>query len=126
MAESERSATLFTNGLYDKLKFVAQILLPALATLWFAVGTTWDLPHTTQVVGTITAFDTFLGLVLQLSTKLYYKTGANFDGDLIVTPEDGGNKVSLAFNHPPEDIVDRPGKHSLELKVLRHSDQRVS
>lgn len=117
MAESEASSQLFTNALYDKLKFIALVLLPALGTLYFALDALWGWKHGTQVVGTITAIDTFLGVVLQLSSKQYYKSGANFDGDVNVIPEDGGHKVQLAFNAPPEDIVDIPGKHSMELKI---------
>lgn len=122
MAESEPSAVLFTNRLYNKLKFVALVLLPALATLCLTIGGIWDLQYTGQVVGSITAVDTFLGVVLKISTKQYYKKGANFDGDVIVSPEDGGNKVTMAFNGPPEDLVDQPGKHSLEFKVRRVKD----
>lgn len=122
MAESERSSQLFSNGLYDKLKFLALVLLPALATLWFGIGSLWNLTHTTEIVGTITLIDTFLGVILQQSTKNYYKNEANFDGDVNVTPEDGGNKVGLALDKPMEDIVDEPGKHSVELRINRLSE----
>lgn len=122
MAESEASAQLFTNSLYDKLKFIALILLPALGTLYFALDGIWGWGHGVQVVGSITAVDTFLGLVLQLSTNKYYKTGSNFDGDVTVLPEDGGNKVVVGFNQPPEDIVDIPGKHSVELQINRPTE----
>lgn len=117
MAESSPSAQLFTNSLYDHLKFTAQILLPALAALYFGLSQIWHLAYPTEVVGTITLIDTFLGVILQLSTNKYYQTGANFDGEVNVTPEDGGNKVQIAFNEAPEDIVDVPGKHSMELKI---------
>lgn len=122
MAESERSAVLFTNSLYNKLKFVALVFLPALATLCLTIGGIWDIEYTGQVVGSITAVDTFLGVVLKISTKKYYKKGTNFDGEVIVTPEDGGNKVTMAFNGPPEDLVDEPGKHTLEFQVRRMKD----
>lgn len=121
MAESEASTTLFTNALYDKLKFLALVFLPALGTLYFALDSLWGWHHGLQVVGSISAVDTFLGVVLHLSNAQYYKSEANFDGDVNVTPEDGGNKVMLAFNKPPEDIVDEPGKHSMELKINRLS-----
>lgn len=119
MVASSEQAAVFTNALYNRLKFIAQILLPALATLYFAIDTIWDVGYGTKVVGTITAVDTFLGVILQLSTKQYYKSGANFDGDVVVEPEDGGNRVTLAFDKAPEDIVDTPGKHSMELKFVR-------
>jgi hypothetical protein len=124
MAESERSTQLFTNKLYDAIKFVALVLLPALGTLYFAVDSLWGWEHGTQVVGTITAVDTFLGLLIHQQNSKYYKNESNFDGDVNVLPEDGGNKVLLSFNSPPEDIVDQPGKHSIELKINKSPDLR--
>ena len=62
---------VFSNKVYDVLKWVAQILLPALATLYFALAKVWNLPYSEQVVGTITAIDTFLGVILGLSSKAY-------------------------------------------------------
>lgn len=60
-----------TNETYDKLKFVAQILLPAFGTLYFALSAIWGLPYGEQIVGTITAIDAFLGACLGISTKQY-------------------------------------------------------
>ena len=62
-----------SNRLYDKLKWVAQIFLPALGTLYFALAGIWGFPYGEQVVGTITAIDAFLGLLLGISTANYYK-----------------------------------------------------
>lgn len=120
MAEND-AKTFFSHAAYDRLKFIAQILLPALATLWFAIGSIWNLPHTTEIVGTITAVDTFLGLILQISSNSYYKSEANFDGDANVMhdPSTGENRVVFAFNEPPEEMVDEPGKHSIEFKINR-------
>lgn len=64
---------LITGKTYDRLKYLAQIVLPALATLYFALAGIWGLPATEQVVGTIVAVDTFLGVVLQLSSTAYNK-----------------------------------------------------
>lgn len=58
---------------YDILKFIAQIFLPALGTLYFALAGIWGLPYGEQIVGTITAIDTFLGAVLKISTNQYNK-----------------------------------------------------
>lgn len=65
-----------SNKVYDVLKWVAQYLLPALGTLYFALAGTWDLPYGEEVVGTITAVDTFLGVVLGISTAQYNKQQA--------------------------------------------------
>ena len=64
-----------SNEMYDILKWIALILLPALGTLYFAIAGIWGLPYGEQVVGTITAVDAFLGAVLQISTDAYYKGG---------------------------------------------------
>ena len=62
-----------SNKVYDILKFIAQIVLPALGTLYFAIAGIWGLPYGDKVVGTITAVDTFLGALLKLSSINYYK-----------------------------------------------------
>lgn len=62
-----------SNKTYDILKFIAQIVLPALGTLYFALAGIWGLPYGEQIVGTITAVDTFLGAILKLSSDRYNK-----------------------------------------------------
>lgn len=62
-----------SNRTYDHLKFIAQIVLPALGTLYFALAGIWGLPYGEQIVGTITAVDTFLGAVLKFSSDRYIK-----------------------------------------------------
>lgn len=63
-----------TNKAYDILKWIAQILLPAVATLYFALSKIWGLPNPTEVVGTISAVDIFLGTLLGISTAQYNKS----------------------------------------------------
>lgn len=62
-----------SNKTYDVLKWVAQILLPALATLYFALSKVWNLPLAEEVVGTISAVDIFLGAILGISSVQYNK-----------------------------------------------------
>ena len=61
------------NKMYDIIKWIAQILLPALGTLYFALAAIWGLPYAEQIVGTITAVDAFLGAILGISTYMYNK-----------------------------------------------------
>ena len=68
-------SSIFSNETYDKLKWVAIILLPALGTLYFALSSIWGLPYGEQIVGTITAIDCFLGALLGISTAKYNKGG---------------------------------------------------
>ena len=60
-----------SNKTYDILKWVAQLLLPALGTLYFALAAIWGFPYGEQIVGTITAIDTFLGTILHISSNKY-------------------------------------------------------
>lgn len=62
-----------SNKVYDTLKWIAQMLLPAVATLYYALASVWNLPCAEEVVGTITAIDTFLGVMLGISTAQYNK-----------------------------------------------------
>ena len=61
------------NKTYDVLKWIAQILLPALGTLYFALSRIWGFPYGEEIVGTIAAVDAFLGALLGLSSKAYYE-----------------------------------------------------
>lgn len=61
-----------SNETYDKLKWIAQYLLPALGTLYFTLASIWGFPYGEQVVGTITALDTALGVILGISSDDYY------------------------------------------------------
>lgn len=65
-----------TNKTYDILKWIAQILLPALAALYAALASIWGFPFGEEVVGTISAVDVFLGALLQVSTSNYNKKKA--------------------------------------------------
>ena len=58
---------------YYVLKWIAMYLLPAIGTLYFAIASIWGLPYGEQIVGTITAVDTFLGVILGISTTQYNK-----------------------------------------------------
>lgn len=62
-----------SNSLYDILKYIAQIVLPAMATLYFALAKIWGLPYGTEICGTLAAIDAFMGALLQISTNQYNK-----------------------------------------------------
>lgn len=66
-----------SNETYDVLKLWAQIILPAICTLVFTIGNIWEIHFITdyseQIVGTIAAIDTFLGVILKISSNEYYK-----------------------------------------------------
>ena len=62
-----------SNKLYDILKWLVIIVLPAVATLYTALAAVWAWPYAEEVKTTILAVDTFLGAVLCISTATYNK-----------------------------------------------------
>lgn len=63
-----------SNKVYDILKWIAMVALPAVGTLYFVLAGIWGFPYGEEVVGTITAVDTFLGVLLGISASQYHKT----------------------------------------------------
>lgn len=64
---------ILNNKVYDILKYIAQIVLPSIATLYLALAGIWNLPFGEQVSGTIMAIDTFLGVLLGIASANYNK-----------------------------------------------------
>lgn len=64
-----------SNKTYDILKYITQIVIPAIGTLYFALAGIWGFPYGEQIVGTLTAIDTFLGVCLGISSKQYNQQG---------------------------------------------------
>lgn len=95
-----------SNKTYDFLKFLAQILLPALGTLYFALANIWGLPAAEQVVGTIVAVDTFLGVILKLSTNSYENSDRPYSGAInVIAGGDGNTLYQLELDGRPEQLA---------------------
>lgn len=106
------------NKLYNFLKNVVQLFLPAFSTLYLSLAGIWNLPYAQQVVGSATALATFLGVLLRISTKSYNANGANYDGNMVVTTNEEGVLVySLELNGDPADLA---GKSAVNFKVGAH------
>ena len=77
---AQKTGLIMKNSTYDKLKFIAQILLPAIAALWAAISTIWNLPLADQIEQTITAvvifIDAILGITLAKASSDYHKGDA--------------------------------------------------
>ena len=95
------TASLLTNKSYDVLKWIVQIVLPAIGTLYFALASIWGLPYGEQIIGTITAVSLFGGTVLKLSNKTY-----SGDGTLVVDPDDNQN-MRLVLDSTPEELAEK-------------------
>jgi putative holin Dp-1 len=102
---------------YDALKYFTQIILPALGTLYGALAVLWGLPALAEVVGTVVAVDTFLGIVLHLSTKQYEKTDEAYAGTVgILVHQDGHESVKFNMLTDPEDLP--LGQKQVSFKVV--------
>lgn len=100
------------DKLYNVLKWIAQVVLPGLGTLYFALSTIWGLPFGEEIVGTITAIDAFLGVILGVSTASYNKNGK--DGTLQIDLTDPNKDVYRLNLNTLDDLKN---KSSITLKV---------
>lgn len=63
-----------SNKLFDTLRFLQTVLLPAIGTLYFALADIWGLPYAEQVVGTVTALTAFLGAFVEYKRRTYHES----------------------------------------------------
>lgn len=106
------------NKTYDILKWIAQYLLPATGTLYFALSSIWGLPFGEQVVGTIAALTAFLGVILGISTADYNKKDRS-DGTLEIDTENWDvDKYKLSLTTGLDDIQ---YKKEIVLRVDPHA-----
>ena len=68
-----------SNKTYNILKWIAQILIPAIATLYFGLSKLWGFPCGEEVVGTLSLIDVFLGSLLGISA-IQYNRGDTING----------------------------------------------
>ena len=111
---------MIKGALYDKLKFVAQVLLPALGTLYAALAGLWGLQAPEQVTGTVLAVDTALGALLHISSNRYKDSDDRYDGavNVIATPN-GGKTFELELNKSVDDLEKLDQQKELVFKVKR-------
>ena len=62
---------LLPDHVYDVLKWVAIIVMPALATFIVGLGGIWSIPYAGRLAATITAVGVLLGALLGLSSVKY-------------------------------------------------------
>lgn len=110
-----------SNNLYDKLKFLVQVLIPGLAALYVGLAQVWTdvsfFDYSTQVSATAVVVATFLGLFLTASGRQY--EGA---GDLVVQTDPQDGEVYLHTNlkkHPSA----FKNKKNVTLNVVHMDDE---
>ena len=63
---------ILQGKVYDILKWLCLIVLPALATFYNVLASLWDLPYPMQICETITAVATLIGCIIGVSSVNYY------------------------------------------------------
>jgi len=115
-SKSPTPLVIKNSKVYDGLKYVAQIFLPALGTLYFGMAQAWGWSNGTEVVGTLVAVDTFLGVLLHLSSVQYNNSTAKYDGVVRITENNLKKNYSLDLH---DDIEEIDNKKQVLLKVVK-------
>jgi len=64
---------MMSDKLYTILKYLCQIALPAVGSLYFALAQLWNLPYAEQITGTCSALAVCIGVLIGISSYRYYK-----------------------------------------------------
>lgn len=125
----EEDKPLLSSGVYDKLKPLAQIVLPALAAFYLTLAPLWDLPKQEEVAATIAAVAALLGALLAVSTKQYNNSDVKYDGEIVVdTDEYSGlrtGSINLKNYENPADIVDQSEAVFKVRQTTSYNDQEA-
>ena len=60
-----------TNKMYDAIKWIVVIVIPAIITLYATLGNIWNFPRVEQITASLAAIDVFLGAIMQISSSKY-------------------------------------------------------
>ena len=107
----------FNNKVYNVLKWIALILLPAISTLLMSLGDIWGMPYKEQICLTITAVDTFLGALLAISTAAYKGEGK-------IAINEGSDECVILFNE--EDTLAKAQKSGKIMLTVETVDKALA
>lgn len=105
---------ILSNRLYNALKWVALIALPASATAYMGLSALWTLPNPTEVTGTVVVVEVLLGSLLGLSTAQYNRNENRYDGTLNIDETDVSKIHTLDISTPPDELS---GQNEMRLKI---------
>lgn len=106
---------ILPSRVYDALKWVSIILMPAISTAYLGLAEVWNLYDPSRVVATIAVIATFLGVVLGISQVQYNKAGFQFDGDMVVENSEDRTLYRLVMK---DDVENLGNKKSVSFKVI--------
>ena len=108
---------ILPNRAYDIANWLVTVVMPAFATLYFALAKVWGWSYAEAVVATIAALVAFFGVVLRLSSAKYKaKQMASSDGAVELGSNEDGNYIRFLSNLTPDELA---AKDKVSFKVLR-------
>lgn len=108
---------ILSNEAYDRVKWIALYLLPGLGTLWFTISSVWGLPYGEQILGTITAVDTFLAAIIGISKS-------NYSGEGVLVADPDNEQYVLRMD--PNKLLDIAKQDSVTFGVENLSAKHMS
>lgn len=115
----DRSGPALSDGQFNLLRRCVELLLPAIGAFYFAMAELWGWPNPGEVVASIAALTTLLGVVLVVLRNSYEKSDARYDGDLVVNTSDPEkDRVRLEVGVPLDDI---PSRDEIVFRVRNES-----
>ena len=111
----EPKRPMLSDKAYKYVKWLSAFVLPALSALYLTLGQLWGFPNLEEVVGTVTALNTFLGGLLAYSTKSYNNSEEKYDGEFQFG---GANDARLLMNVDPMDV----DKNNLNIRIVKRDE----
>lgn len=107
--------------LYDFLKYVALVILPAAAALILGLGVILNWAPATGVAGVIALVDTFLGAILGKSASNFRQQDPMVFGDLVIQQDVDGTPVGMKLvGHHETFVFEDQGQVLLNVKREQH------
>ena len=105
MSESSHALKkpLLGDSAYNRLKQSTTVIVPAVGALYFALAQIWHLSKAEEVVGSLAALNTFLGVLLGISTRTYNRSDTKYAGIIEVTDTPDAKQLEFILNEatPP-------------------------
>jgi len=101
--EAAKPKSYLNSRSYMWTTIMVHVILPAYASIYFVISWFWDPRGVVNILGTISLFTLFLGLLLEASSKRYHDALAH-EGQLVIRQDDGKKVFLLELNIDPDDL----------------------
>lgn len=99
---------LLGDSAYSRLKNSTTIVVPAVSALYFTLAQIWHLPKAEEVVGSMAALNTFLGVVLGVSTRSYNRSDTKYAGIIEVEDTPDATELKFVINEAAKPLEHQP------------------